>query len=297
MPIINHGQAAIITLEAITKRPVVVGDDAIAVRSVVNICLSFDHRILDGHQAAAFLRDVKKRLEALRPGLVAGMTRAGARLRSPAGWAASSTARPGSSSATWPAGARGARSPTRCCSWSTRPCTPPGVAAPATEPAPAGGDARRAAARDGPRRRHNVPRPRPARRLPDHRPARSRARASSPTSAAWKRRSSARSPATASKAGTECGLTGVWVGRREDRRDRRAGRQAGGRGGRLGDRPRPRAERRRGPRAGSSGSCRAASRTAASHRSSALTGAAPRARGGRRAARAKSSASVFGRDA
>ena len=64
MPIINHGQSAIITLEAITKQPRVVGDNAIAVRSVVMLCLSFDHRVMDGHQAGYFLRDVKKRLEA-----------------------------------------------------------------------------------------------------------------------------------------------------------------------------------------------------------------------------------------
>ena len=67
MPIINQGQAAIISLEAITKRPAVVGDDAIAVRSLVNLCLSFDHRILDGHQAGAFLQDVKRRLESFGP--------------------------------------------------------------------------------------------------------------------------------------------------------------------------------------------------------------------------------------
>ncbi len=68
MPIVNLGQAAIISLEAITRRPVVVEDDAIAVRDVVNLCLSFDHRILDGHQAGAFLGDVKSRLEAFGPG-------------------------------------------------------------------------------------------------------------------------------------------------------------------------------------------------------------------------------------
>ena len=67
MPIINPGQAAIITMEAVTRRPVVVADDAIAIRSVVSLCLSFDHRILDGHQAAAFLADVKRRLEAFGP--------------------------------------------------------------------------------------------------------------------------------------------------------------------------------------------------------------------------------------
>lgn len=66
-PIINYGQAAIISLEAIQKRPVVVADDAIAVRSMVNMCLSFDHRVLDGHQAGAFLKDVKKRMEAFGP--------------------------------------------------------------------------------------------------------------------------------------------------------------------------------------------------------------------------------------
>jgi 2-oxoisovalerate dehydrogenase E2 component (dihydrolipoyl transacylase) len=66
-PIINLGQAAIISLEVITRRPAVVGGDAIAIRSVVNMCLSFDHRVLDGHQAGAFLQDVKKRMEAFGP--------------------------------------------------------------------------------------------------------------------------------------------------------------------------------------------------------------------------------------
>jgi 2-oxoisovalerate dehydrogenase E2 component (dihydrolipoyl transacylase) len=67
MPIINQGQAAILALEAITRRPVVLDNDAIAVRSVVNLCLSFDHRILDGAQAAEFLRAVKHRLESYGP--------------------------------------------------------------------------------------------------------------------------------------------------------------------------------------------------------------------------------------
>ena len=66
-PIINLGQAAIISLEAITRQPRIVGDNAIGVRSVVNLCLSFDHRILDGHLAGAFLGDVKRRLETLAP--------------------------------------------------------------------------------------------------------------------------------------------------------------------------------------------------------------------------------------
>jgi 2-oxoisovalerate dehydrogenase E2 component (dihydrolipoyl transacylase) len=67
MPIINQGQAAILALEAVTKRPVVLDGDAIAVRSMVNLCLSFDHRILDGAQAADFVRSVVQRLEAYGP--------------------------------------------------------------------------------------------------------------------------------------------------------------------------------------------------------------------------------------
>src|SRR5205809_4383586 len=67
MPIINQGQSAIITMESITKRPIVVADNAIAVRSIIATCLSFDHRVLDGHQAGAFLQAVKKRLEAISP--------------------------------------------------------------------------------------------------------------------------------------------------------------------------------------------------------------------------------------
>jgi len=66
-PIINQGQSAIITLEAITKQPRVVADNAIAIRYVVMLCLSFDHRVMDGHQAGEFLQDVKKRLEAIGP--------------------------------------------------------------------------------------------------------------------------------------------------------------------------------------------------------------------------------------
>ncbi|KKL55967.1 hypothetical protein LCGC14_2250140, partial [marine sediment metagenome] len=67
MPIINLGQAAILALEGITKRPVVLENDAIAVRSMVNLCLSFDHRILDGAQAGEFLRSVVQRLEGYGP--------------------------------------------------------------------------------------------------------------------------------------------------------------------------------------------------------------------------------------
>ena len=61
-PIINQPQAAILTTESIVKRPVVIGD-GIAVRDMMNICLSFDHRIIDGMMAGQFLSTVKKRLE------------------------------------------------------------------------------------------------------------------------------------------------------------------------------------------------------------------------------------------
>ena len=65
--IINHPQAAIVTTEAIVKRPVVIsspGGDAIAIRSMMNICLSFDHRIIDGAEASAFMQSFKRELEA-----------------------------------------------------------------------------------------------------------------------------------------------------------------------------------------------------------------------------------------
>ena len=68
-PIINPPQAAILTTEAIQKRPVVVVDstngDAIAIRSMMNVCLSFDHRINDGAESSAFLQSVKRRLESI----------------------------------------------------------------------------------------------------------------------------------------------------------------------------------------------------------------------------------------
>jgi len=68
-PIINQPQAAILTTESIVKRPVVIGD-AIAVRDIMNMCLSFDHRIVDGMMAGQFLGYVKKRLEDWTPGSI-----------------------------------------------------------------------------------------------------------------------------------------------------------------------------------------------------------------------------------
>lgn len=63
-PIINYPQAAILTTEAIQKRPVIV-NDAIAIRSMMNLCMSFDHRINDGAEASAFMQSVKRRIEAI----------------------------------------------------------------------------------------------------------------------------------------------------------------------------------------------------------------------------------------
>jgi 2-oxoglutarate dehydrogenase dihydrolipoamide succinyltransferase (E2 component) len=64
-PIINQPQVAILDLEAVVKRPVVMDDEAesIAVRPMTNLCMSWDHRALDGAVAARFLGDVKARLE------------------------------------------------------------------------------------------------------------------------------------------------------------------------------------------------------------------------------------------
>ncbi len=67
-PIINAGQAAIVTMEAVVKKPVVTADDAIAIRQMMNVCLSLDHRVVDGYVASGFLADLKKRLEAMGPG-------------------------------------------------------------------------------------------------------------------------------------------------------------------------------------------------------------------------------------
>ncbi|HEL7180602.1 TPA: 2-oxo acid dehydrogenase subunit E2 [Listeria monocytogenes] len=62
MGIINHPQAAILQVESIVKRPVII-DDMIAVRDMVNLCLSIDHRILDGLLAGKFLQAIKVNVE------------------------------------------------------------------------------------------------------------------------------------------------------------------------------------------------------------------------------------------
>ena len=68
-PVINQPQVAILDLEAVVKRPVVItdadGNDAIAIRPMCVFGLSWDHRALDGVLAAQFLAAVRHRLEAL----------------------------------------------------------------------------------------------------------------------------------------------------------------------------------------------------------------------------------------
>jgi 2-oxoisovalerate dehydrogenase E2 component (dihydrolipoyl transacylase) len=59
---LNYPQAAILSFEAIVKRPVII-DQMIAIRDMMNLCLSLDHRILDGWLAGKFLQRVKERLE------------------------------------------------------------------------------------------------------------------------------------------------------------------------------------------------------------------------------------------
>ena len=70
--IINHPQAAILNTESITKRPVVIehpdGSESIGIRPMMNLCLSFDHRVIDGAEAMAFLNDVKSQFESSRVG-------------------------------------------------------------------------------------------------------------------------------------------------------------------------------------------------------------------------------------
>jgi 2-oxoisovalerate dehydrogenase E2 component (dihydrolipoyl transacylase) len=63
MPIINYPQAAILSVESIVKRPVVMDNGMIAVRDIVNLCMSLDHRILDGLVCGRFLARVKEILE------------------------------------------------------------------------------------------------------------------------------------------------------------------------------------------------------------------------------------------
>ena len=63
VPIINQPNAGILSMDAVVKRPVVIEDDAIAVRYMMYLSLSFDHRILDGAGAGGFLQAVRTKLQ------------------------------------------------------------------------------------------------------------------------------------------------------------------------------------------------------------------------------------------
>ena len=64
--VINQPNAGILTMDAVVKRPVVV-NDAIAIRSMMYLGISFDHRLVDGSIAAGFLASIRKRLEGWGP--------------------------------------------------------------------------------------------------------------------------------------------------------------------------------------------------------------------------------------
>ena len=66
-PIINGGQAGIVTMETVVKKLVVRDDDTLAIRQMMNACLSLDHRVVDGYVASGFLADLKRRLQTMGP--------------------------------------------------------------------------------------------------------------------------------------------------------------------------------------------------------------------------------------
>ena len=65
-PILNYPQAAILSVESIVKRPVWV-NGMFAARDMVNLCMSVDHRVLDGLVAGQFLQAIKQSLESIDP--------------------------------------------------------------------------------------------------------------------------------------------------------------------------------------------------------------------------------------
>jgi len=66
-PVINQPQSAILGTYALVKRPWVItdesGNDAIAIKPIMNVTLTYDHRLVDGAYAGRFLRDLRERLE------------------------------------------------------------------------------------------------------------------------------------------------------------------------------------------------------------------------------------------
>jgi pyruvate dehydrogenase E2 component (dihydrolipoyllysine-residue acetyltransferase) len=71
-PVISQPQVAILDVEALVKRAVVVqdesGQDVIAIRPMMNLCLSYDHRLVDGAYAAQFMKELRENLETFDEG-------------------------------------------------------------------------------------------------------------------------------------------------------------------------------------------------------------------------------------
>ena len=67
VPVINRGQAGIVAMDAVTKRPVVItdaeGNDSIGIRQMVFLSIAWDHRVIDGAEAARYLAELKSLLE------------------------------------------------------------------------------------------------------------------------------------------------------------------------------------------------------------------------------------------
>jgi 2-oxoglutarate dehydrogenase E2 component (dihydrolipoamide succinyltransferase) len=65
--VISQPQSGILGMYAVVKRPWVIqdeaGDDAIAIRPIMNLTLTYDHRLVDGAYAGGFLHDLREKLE------------------------------------------------------------------------------------------------------------------------------------------------------------------------------------------------------------------------------------------
>ena len=163
-PIINQPQVAILGLGTIEKRPIV-RDDAIAIRTMAYVALTFDHRLVDGADADRFMAHVKKTLQEFdESSLVTPLVVQAARAN-PVRPGPGAPGRPGRRAAgrahSRPAAAARAR---------------PGLHARAQRargeralPRRGAARARLRGVRDRPRRRRHLPRPRPGGRLPDPR--------------------------------------------------------------------------------------------------------------------------------
>lgn len=63
IPIIRHPEMAIVGIGALKKKPAVIQEDKIAIRSMMHLCLTFDHRVIDGMYGCAFLQEVENAIK------------------------------------------------------------------------------------------------------------------------------------------------------------------------------------------------------------------------------------------